>query len=401
MPIKSVLNKGRVPVKIWSPMDQVESSALDQLTNTANLPFVFKHVAAMPDVHLGHGATVGSVIATKGAICPAAVGIDIGCGMMAIKTNLDAIIVQDKIKEIRHSIERSVPVGFNKNSKILTTVNNWKGWQTFADLNATKLHKKGENDLLATCMAQLGTLGGGNHFIEVCLDLDNNVWVMLHSGSRNIGKSLAEMHIYGAKEEMKKMFISLPDPDLAYYVEQTVQYDQYMFDLHWAQEYALANREEMMRRIIKDISYAIYGEDGKVQKLMEVNCHHNYVSRENHYGENVLVTRKGAVRARSGDLGIIPGSMGAKSYIVKGLGNPESFNSCSHGAGRRMSRGEAKRRFTLDDLALQTAGVECRKDEGVIDEIPGAYKSIDEVMENQSDLVETVAILKQIMCIKG
>lgn len=382
-------------------MDQVESSALDQLTNTANLPFVFKHVAAMPDVHLGHGATVGSVIATKGAICPAAVGIDIGCGMMAIKTNLDAIIVQDKIKEIRHSIERSVPVGFNKNSKILTTVNNWKGWQTFADLNATKLHKKGENDLLATCMAQLGTLGGGNHFIEVCLDLDNNVWVMLHSGSRNIGKSLAEMHIYGAKEEMKKMFISLPDPDLAYYVEQTVQYDQYMFDLHWAQEYALANREEMMRRIIKDISYAIYGEDGKVQKLMEVNCHHNYVSRENHYGENVLVTRKGAVRARSGDLGIIPGSMGAKSYIVKGLGNPESFNSCSHGAGRRMSRGEAKRRFTLDDLALQTAGVECRKDEGVIDEIPGAYKSIDEVMENQSDLVETVAILKQIMCIKG
>lgn len=382
-------------------MDQVESSALDQLTNTANLPFVFKHVAAMPDVHLGHGATVGSVIATKGAICPAAVGVDIGCGMMAIKTNLDAIIVQDKIKEIRHSIERSVPVGFNKNSKILTTVNNWKGWQTFADLNATKLHKKGENDLLATCMAQLGTLGGGNHFIEVCLDLDNNVWVMLHSGSRNIGKSLAEMHIYGAKEEMKKMFISLPDPDLAYYVEQTVQYDQYMFDLHWAQEYALANREEMMRRIIKDISYAIYGEDGKVQKLMEVNCHHNYVSRENHYGENVLVTRKGAVRARSGDLGIIPGSMGAKSYIVKGLGNPESFNSCSHGAGRRMSRGEAKRRFTLDDLALQTAGVECRKDEGVIDEIPGAYKSIDEVMENQSDLVETVAILKQIMCIKG
>jgi tRNA-splicing ligase RtcB len=401
MPIKGVLSKTRVPVKIWSDLSTVESSALDQLTNTANLPFVFKHVAAMPDVHLGHGATVGSVIATKGAICPAAVGVDIGCGMMAIKTNLDPAIVQDKIKEIRHSIERSVPVGFNKNSKILTTVNNWKGWQTFADLNATKLHKKGESDLLATCMAQLGTLGGGNHFIEVCLDLDNNVWVMLHSGSRNIGKSLAEMHIYGAKEEMKKMFISLPDPDLAYYVEQTVQYDQYMFDLHWAQEYALANREEMMRRIIKDISYAIYGEDGKVQKLMEVNCHHNYVSRENHYGENVLVTRKGAVRARSGDLGIIPGSMGAKSYIVKGLGNPESFNSCSHGAGRRMSRGEAKRRFTLDDLALQTAGVECRKDEGIIDEIPGAYKDIDEVMANQSDLVEVVAQLKQVMCIKG
>lgn len=401
MPIKSVLSKARVPVKIWSPIDQVESSALDQLTNTANLPFVFKHVAAMPDVHLGHGATVGSVIATKGAICPAAVGVDIGCGMMAIKTNLDPVIVQDKIKEIRHSIERSVPVAHNGNSKILTTVTNWKGWQTFADLNATKIHRKGENDLLKTCMSQLGTLGGGNHFIEVCLDTQNNVWVMLHSGSRNIGKSLAEIHMYAAKEEMKKMFISLPDPDLAYYVEKTVAFDQYMFDLSWAQEFALANREEMMRRVIKDLSYAIYGEDGKVQKLMEVNCHHNYVSRENHYGENVLVTRKGAVRARSGDLGIIPGSMGAKSFIVRGLGNDESFHSCSHGAGRRMSRSEAKRRFTLDDLSAQTAGVECRKDEGVIDEIPSAYKDIDEVMDNQTDLVEIVAQLKQIMCIKG
>jgi tRNA-splicing ligase RtcB len=379
----------------------VESAALDQLTNTANLPFVFKHVAAMPDVHLGHGATVGSVIATQGAICPAAVGVDIGCGMMAIKTNLDHRIVQDKIKEIRHSIERSVPVGFNKNSKILATVTNWKGWQTFTDLNATKLHKKGENDLLATCMAQLGTLGGGNHFIEVCLDTDNNVWVMLHSGSRNIGKSLAEMHIYNAKQDMKKMFISLPDPELAYYVEQTQGYDQYMFDLMWAQDYARENREEMMRRIMKDISYAVYGEDGKVQKLMEVNCHHNYVSKENHYGENVLVTRKGAVRARSGDMGIIPGSMGTKSYIVKGLGNPESFNSCSHGAGRRMSRGEAKRKFTVEDLKAQTQGVECRLDDGVIDEIPASYKDIDEVMENQKDLVEIVAQLKQIMCVKG
>lgn len=401
MPVKAVLSKGRVPVKIWSDMSTVESSALDQLTNTANLPFVFKHVAAMPDVHLGHGATVGSVIATKGAICPAAVGVDIGCGMMAIKTNLDPVIVQDKIKEIRHSIERSIPVSHHGNSKILTTVTNWKGWQTFADLNATKIHRKGEGDLLKTCMAQLGTLGGGNHFIEVCLDTQNNVWVMLHSGSRNIGKSLAEMHIYGAKEEMKKMFINLPDPDLAYYVEKTAQFDQYMFDLTWAQEYAFANREEMMRRVIKDLSYAVYGEDGKVQKLMEVNCHHNYVSRENHYGENVLVTRKGAVRARQGDLGIIPGSMGAKSFIVRGLGNDESFHSCSHGAGRRMSRSEAKRRFNLADLSAQTAGVECRKDEGVIDEIPSAYKDIDEVMDNQTDLVEIVAQLKQIMCIKG
>jgi len=400
MSFKSIINKARVPIKIWSPLDQVESAAITQLTNTANLPFVFKHVAAMPDVHLGYGATVGSVIATKGAICPAAVGVDIGCGMMAIKTDLDARVVQDKVKEIRHSIERSVPVGFNGNSKILSSVTDWKGWQTFKDLHAVERHFKAK-DLLGRAMHQLGTLGGGNHFIEVCLDTENNVWVMLHSGSRNIGKSLAEMHIYGAKEEMKKMFISLPDPDLAYYVEKTLQYDQYMFDLNWAQEYALANREEMMRRIIKDISYAIYGEDGKVQKLMEVNCHHNYVSKENHYGENVLVTRKGAVRARSGDLGIIPGSMGAKSFIVRGLGNPESFHSCSHGAGRRMSRSEAKRRFTVDDVLAQTSGVECRKDEGIIDEIPSAYKDIDEVMENQKDLVEVVAQLKQILCIKG
>lgn len=400
MPIKTVLNKARVPIKIWSPLDQIESSALDQLTNTANLPFVFKHVAAMPDIHLGHGATVGSVIATKGAICPAAVGVDIGCGMMAIKTDLDTKIVQDNIVKIRHSIERSVPVGHESNKKIITSVTNWKGWQDYNNLHAAKKHFK-TKELFNRAMHQLGTLGGGNHFIEVCLDTENNVWVMLHSGSRNIGKSLAEMHIYGAKEEMKKMFISLPDPDLAYYVEHTTQYAEYISDLTWAQEYARENREEMMRRVIKDIGYAIHGEDGKITKLMEVNCHHNYVSKENHYGENVIVTRKGAVRARVGDLGIIPGSMGAKSFIVKGLGNPESFDSCSHGAGRRMSRSEAKRKFTVDDLISQTAGIECRKDEGVLDEIPSSYKDIDEVMANQSDLVEIVAQLRQIMCIKG
>lgn len=400
MPIKGVLNKARVPVKIWSDLAGVESAALDQLANIANLPFVFKHVAAMPDVHLGKGATVGSVIATKGAICPAAVGVDIGCGMMAIKTNLDPVMVQDKIVAIRLSIERSIPVGPESNSKIITSVSNWNGWATFDNLHAAKAHTKSK-ELFGRAQSQLGTLGGGNHFIEICLDLDNNVWVMLHSGSRNIGKSLAEMHIYGAKEEMKKMFIGLPDPDLAYYVENTKQYDEYIYDLSWAQEYARENREEMMRRVMKDISYAIYGEDGKVQKLLEVNCHHNYVSKENHYGENVLVTRKGAVRARSGDYGIIPGSMGAKSYIVKGLGNKESFESCSHGAGRLMSRSEAKRRFTVDDLRTQTAGIECRKDEAVIDEIPAAYKDIDQVMDNQKDLVEIVAQLRQIMCIKG
>jgi tRNA-splicing ligase RtcB len=224
---------------------------------------------------------------------------------------------------------------------------------------------------------------------------------MLHSGSRNIGKSLAEMHMYGAKQEMKKMFISLPDPELAYFVENTQGYTEYMHDLMWAQDYARENRDEMMRRVLKDISHAVYNEDGKIKKLMEVNCHHNYASKENHYGENVLVTRKGAVRARLGDLGIIPGSMGAKSFIVRGLGNEESFHSCSHGAGRRMSRGAAKRLFTIQDVEAQTAGVECRKDEGVIDEIPSAYKDIDEVMANQTDLVEVVAQLKQIMCVKG
>lgn len=406
MPIKGVLNKANVPIKIWSDLATVESSALDQLTNTANLPFVFKHVAAMPDVHLGKGATVGSVIATKGAICPAAVGVDIGCGMMAVKTDLDAIVVQDKIKEIRHSIERSVPVGHEGNNRLTKTVENWKAWTDWDQLtvigHGTYLGQgKDGKEMLKRAMSQLGSLGGGNHFIEVCLDTQNNVWVMLHSGSRNLGKVVAERHMDLAKDLMRKMFISLPDPELAYLAEQTPEFTNYIHDLNFCQDYAAQNRREMMERVLKDLSYAVHGEDGQIKKLMSVNCHHNYVSRENHYGENVLVTRKGAVRARQDDLGIIPGSMGAKSYIVKGLGNPESFCSCSHGAGRRMSRNAAKRQFTLEDLRAQTAGVECRLDEGVLDEIPGAYKDIDEVMANQSDLVEVVAQLKQIMCIKG
>ena len=391
----------RVPIKVWTEFSKLEPQAHQQLKNTASLPFVFKHVAAMPDVHFGMGATVGSVVATKGAVVPAAVGVDIGCGMMAVKTNLDHRVVQDKIKDIRHSIERSVPVGFNRNKVITNRVLEWKGWSTWNSLFATKSHAKSELDLQQTCMKQMGTLGGGNHFIEICLDTENNVWVMLHSGSRNIGKSVAEIHIDKARGLMKKMFIELPDKDLAYFAEQTKEYNEYMADLDWCQEYAFANRIEMMTRVLKDLSHSIYGEDGKVEKLMEVNCHHNYASKENHYGENVLVTRKGAVRARSGDLGIIPGSMGSKSFIVRGLGNDESFHSCSHGAGRLMSRTKAKEKFTLDDLKSQTDGVECRKDAGVIDEIPGAYKDIDEVMENQKDLVTVVAQLKQIMCIKG
>lgn len=400
MSFKGILNKSRVPVKIWSDLERVESAALDQLANIANLPFVFKHVAAMPDVHLGKGATVGSVVATKGAICPAAVGVDIGCGMAAVKTNLDANLVRDNIKRIRQSIERSIPVGHESNSSISDSVNKWKGWHDFEKLSVVG-QDKDHKEMIRRAMSQLGSLGGGNHFIEVCLDTEDNVWVMLHSGSRNVGKVIAERHIDKAKDLMKRMFVSLPDPDLAYFAEKTQEYDNYIDDLTWAQEYAAQNRREMMDRILKDISYAIHGAPDQITKLMSVNCHHNYASRENHYGENVIVTRKGAVRARVGDLGIIPGSMGTRSYIVEGLGSQESFHSCSHGAGRRMSRGEAKRLFTLDDLIQQTQGIECRKDEAVIDEIPSAYKDIDQVMEDQKDLVKIVAQLRQIMCIKG
>lgn len=401
MPIKGVVTKGNVPVKIWSDIHTVESQAIDQLVNTANLPFVFKHVAAMPDVHLGKGATVGSVIATKGAICPCAVGVDIGCGMMAVKTDLDARLVQDKIKTIRHSIERSIPLGPNSNKKLTDSVNRWYRWKDFEDLNV--IAKKGDDQrqMLQRAMSQLGSLGGGNHFIEICLDEADNVWLMLHSGSRNLGKVVAERHIEIAKGFMKEMFIKLPDPDLAYFAESQQEFKNYINDLEFCQDYAAQNRKEMMQRVVKDVSYAIHGIPDGITLSTTVNCHHNYVSKENHYGDNVLITRKGAVRARQGDLGIIPGSMGTRSYIVEGLGNPESFNSCSHGAGRVMSRSKAKQQFTLDDLVAQTAGIECRKDEGVIDEIPGAYKSIDEVMANQSDLVKIVATLRQIMCIKG
>lgn len=388
----------RVPVKIWSPLDKVESQALDQLKNISSLPFVFKHVAAMPDVHLGKGATVGSVIATQGAIIPAAVGVDIGCGMMAIKLEVEPGRIMDQVKAIRSLIEKVIPLGPTKNDKISKTANGWSGWKNWNSLYAVNEHKKSAADLLDTAMRQLGSLGGGNHFIELCTDSNGGVWVMLHSGSRNIGKSLAEIHISRAKADMKKMFISLPDPDLAYYVEGTKEYDQYISDLMWAQEYAAANREEMMARVLNCISTTLGFE---VLTSTKVNCHHNYASKENHYGENVLVTRKGAVRARAGDLGIIPGSMGTRSYIVEGLGNDESFHSCSHGAGRLHSRGQAKKLFTLEDLAKQTEGVDCRKDEGVLDEIPGAYKDIDEVMNNQKDLVKIVAQLKQFMCVKG
>lgn len=422
MPIQTVLKKARVPVKIWEKIENIESEALNQLTNCANLPFVFKHVAAMPDIHTGSGATIGSVIATQGAIIPSAVGVDLGCGVYTVKTSLDPKKVCAKLPEIRHSIERSIPTGHHSNSRIEKSVNTWEGWGEIPMMDAKQFKR---------AKAQLGSLGGGNHFIEVCLDNgvcphcggtgsiymgklgtdfcypckcgdegEVHVWVMLHSGSRNIGNVLALNHIRKAKDMCKKMMVPLPDPNLAYIPEGTPEFDQYWNDLQWSQRYAEQNRVEMMSRVMKDLSYAVNDKE-PVKRLMEVNCHHNYATRENHYESNVIVTRKGAVRARKGDLGIIPGSMGAKSFIVSGLGCDQSFHSCSHGAGRKMSRSEAKRRFTIDDLKNQTSGIECRKDAGCIDEIPGAYKDIGKVMANQTDLVEVVAELKQVLCVKG
>lgn len=388
MPVQKIL-EGRVPVKVWTA--DIEVEAEKQLLNVAALPFVFKHVAVMPDVHAGVGATIGSVVATQGAVCPAAVGVDIGCGMIAAKIKDVRAEQLGNLIHLRHSIERSIPVGFESNNHVTPEVDNWPGWQLFDDLSQKHSREK--------AIAQLGSLGGGNHFIEVCLDTNGEVWVVLHSGSRGIGNKLAQGHIEKAKGVMKAMFISLPDPDLAYFAMGTPEFKAYMQDLLWAQDYALENREEMMRRVLKDLRYHLKRDTLEVEQ--KINCHHNFAKMENHYGSNVLVTRKGAVRAQVGDMGIIPGSMGTRSYIVKGLGCAEAFNSCSHGAGRRMSRTKARNQFTITDLARQTEGVECRKDKQVIDEIPGAYKSIEDVMANQSDLVEIVAELKQVLCVKG
>jgi len=389
MSIKQIISDTRVPVKIWA--SEIETEAIGQLRNTANLPFVFKHIAVMPDVHFGMGATVGSVVATRDAVCPASVGVDIGCGMIAAK--IKGLSIDDiwDLAALRHQIERSVPVGFSVNKVLTPEVQQWSGWAHWDSLSQRHDMQK--------ALAQVGTLGGGNHFIEVCTDTSGEVWVVLHSGSRGIGNKLAQGHIDSAKNLMKKMFIDLPDPDLAYFAAGTPEFKAYMHDLLWAQDYALENREEMMRRVLRDLKAHLGLQTLEVER--KVNCHHNFAKMENHFGENVLVTRKGAVRAQVGDWGIIPGSMGTRSYIVEGLGNPESFNSCSHGAGRRMSRTKARKAFTREDLIAQTAGVECRKDAEVIDEIPGAYKPIETVMADQDDLVAIRYELKQVLCIKG
>ena len=383
--MKSVLTEGRVPVKMWIPETEVEASALDQLKNLSKLPFIFHHVAAMPDVHWGNGTSVGTVFASEGAIIPSAVGVDIGCGMAAVRTSLPKAMVLDKLPEIRTEIERRVPVGFN--ARQAPVVEYPKPDIGFVD-----------DALYQKSLLQCGTLGGGNHFIEVCLDEQDRVWIMLHSGSRNIGKTLAERHIENAKGIAKRYFIDLPDPQLAYLAMGTPEFGAYWETMRWCQDYALKNRERMLLDVITAVQVVTAQTVDFDEK---VNCHHNYIGQENHFGRNVWVTRKGAVRARTGDMGIIPGSMGTRSYIVRGLGNPESFCSCSHGAGRRMSRTEAKRRFQVADLIEQTMGVECRKDAGVIDEIPGSYKDIDAVMANQTDLVEIVATLKAVLCVKG
>jgi tRNA-splicing ligase RtcB len=387
-----VMEKGRVPVKVWSPLHEVESAALDQLTNLSNLPCVYRHVAAMPDVHVGKGATVGSVIATHGAIIPAAVGVDIGCGMDAVKLPLFASDLPDSLNALRVQMEWSIPVGRNQHKSPLKMSEVWPRWKDFTALDKSVQH------LFNKAQCQIGSLGGGNHFIELCLDESQQVWLMLHSGSRNIGKELAEVYIDKARGLMRQYMISLPDPDLAYLVEGTTEFAEYWSALQWAQDYAKRNREVMMNFALCAVMMALVKP---LEPLLTISCHHNYAEREHHFNHNVIVTRKGAVRAREGDHGIIPGSMGTQSYIVRGLGNPDSFHSCSHGAGRRFSRTEAKRRLTLADVVEQTAGVECRKDAGIIDELPGAYKDIDEVMARQSDLVTIEATLKQVMCIKG
>jgi tRNA-splicing ligase RtcB len=402
MSFEIIENTGK-PIKAWTRGVQVEDQAKQQLRNLAGMPFIHSHIAAMPDVHWGMGATVGSVIATKGAIIPAAVGVDIGCGMMAIRTTLTASDMPDNLHAIRSAIEDAVPHGRTDNGGVNDVGAHREAMSAPGSLaeGLARLTTKHPKLTRAAGRAwnHCGTLGTGNHFIELCIDEAQRVWVMLHSGSRGIGNAIGSHFINLAKEDMRRWFINLPDQDLAYIPDGSDLFKDYRFALEWAQAFALLNRERMMDATLSAIERAL-GRPVDSDE-MAVNCHHNYVSWERHFGENVMVTRKGAVRAGLGDLGIIPGSMGAKSFIVSGKGNRDSFCSCSHGAGRAMSRKEAKRRFTLEDHAAATAGVECRKDEDVIDETPSAYKSIDAVMAAQSDLVEIVHTLKQIVCVKG
>jgi tRNA-splicing ligase RtcB len=393
------------PIKAWTRGVPIEEAARQQIENVARLPFIHKHVAIMPDVHWGMGATVGSVIPTVGAIIPAAVGVDIGCGMAAVRTNIAASELPDSLAPLRAAIEAAVPHGRTDNGGRNDT-GAWTGdpppavvagWEQVKDGYAAILERHPKAAHLRM-VGHLGTLGTGNHFIELCLDEEDWLWVMLHSGSRGVGNKLGAYFIELAKKEMRRWFVNLPDEDLAYLPEGTEHFGAYVRAVSWAQRYARLNRELMMAAVL-DVLRAAFPH--LVTDEMAVNCHHNYVMKERHFGKDVWLTRKGAVRAGAGELGIIPGSMGAKSFIVRGKGNPDSFETCSHGAGRAMSRTEAKRRFTAADHARATAHVECRKDAGVIDETPGAYKDIDAVMAAQADLVEIVHTLRQVVCVKG
>ncbi len=397
------------PIKSWTKGVAFEDQARQQLRNIASLPFIHKWVSVMPDVHLGKGATIGSVVPTVGAVIPAAVGVDIGCGMMAVKTSLKAGQLPDNLLAIRTAIEAAVPHGRSVSRSRRLPRRDKGAWGDLPEDVASawsalqpgferlcEQHKLLKNTNNA---CHLGTLGTGNHFIEVCLDESDDVWFMLHSGSRGVGNRIGTHFIEVAKKDMERWMISLPDKDLAYLPEGSNHFAQYIDAVEWAQEYARTNREVMMNRVIAAVDSEI--SIGFETHVEAVNCHHNYVSRERHYGKSVLITRKGAVRARKGELGIIPGSMGARSFIVRGLGNDESFHSCSHGAGRVMSRTQAKKVVSLDQHLAATAGVECRKDAGVIDETPAAYKPIDKVMEAQKDLVEVIHTLRQVVCVKG
>jgi tRNA-splicing ligase RtcB len=389
------LNGGTVPVAMWCPINETESGAMDQLKKVASLPRVFHHVAAMADTHVGHGATVGSVIAMKDAVIPSAVGVDIGCGMAAMRTSLFAHRLPTNLKKLRLDMEATIPVGFHEHKDPI-----WHRWEETKRVGEKLFGSFGTltpevQGLAAKAQRQTGSLGSGNHFIELCLDTNQAVWLMLHSGSRNIGKELADVHIDRAVALAHNL--TLEDPLLASFLSGTPEMDAYRRDLYWAQDYARLNRMVMLNLYLETLTRHL----PKFEILDTVMCHHNYVAEEVHYGEQVFVTRKGAIRAGLGDRGIIPGSMGAKSFIVSGLGNPESFESASHGAGRRMSRARAKKTFTTLQLEAQTKGVECRKDSGVLDEAPGSYKDIEKVMANQQDLVKIDFELKQVLCVKG
>ncbi|HST45476.1 MAG TPA: RtcB family protein [Luteimonas sp.] len=397
--------QGAAPIKTWTRGVPLEDAAREQLKNIAKLPFIHKHIAVMPDVHLGKGATVGSVVPTIGAIIPAAVGVDIGCGMIAVRTTLRAEDLPDTLAGLRGAIERAVPHGRtvgrgrrDKGAWDTPSAGSVEGWSAlsadFARITERHPRLKNTNNL-----HHLGTLGTGNHFVEVCLDEEARVWFMLHSGSRGVGNAIGTHFIELAKKDMRRWMINLPDEDLAYLPEGSEHYDDYVFAVDWAQRYARTNRQIMMRHVV-DAARRVIEKPFEAQ-AEAVNCHHNYVSREHHFGQDIFVTRKGAVSAKKGELGIIPGSMGAKSFIVRGLGNPDSFCSCSHGAGRVMSRTQARKLISVAEHAQATAHVECRKDADVVDESPRAYKSIEAVMAAQSDLVEIVHTLRQVVCVKG